>query len=736
MAKRVKAQTINQIAAKEVADKNDKILVSSTDGIVNSIELNKLTSLFGASGSESGGSGSGSGSGSGGTIDVDLNTFNSSTFYAREYGPFSNFSYNDTKSRAYSNDMITLDEDASLYASVFIQTADLAEGRFGIEFMDASGKWFPIKSSFSHANSAGRFEGSIGIAVKAYAGCKFRAFVENGTTGMASSPITNLILYGTAIKGAAWATNSRTLTLTIKNTAPTIENNLLYVSDEVTFDSVDGSSAKFPANYDGALVTVNGYFSLNGSNQAAVDGTYQNVYLQYFKPSAEKWANFASVQVPSTKTSCNFGTFFIERGTKLRLASTCIPTTASINSPYQGCTAIIQYTAVNREEDLANKKDEENSSLCVLTDVVASIASKPNKVTVFDFEIPKLSANGQTQMTTLRFNNMKFSGSPAAISWDENVVQQIDTDGTFWHQYGYGTNVGYDVVHDTAKTYSISATSLTSLGVSTAGAATAKLPVSYGSIQKKYTTSGLKSIRIGETVQNIDNYCFTDLSNLTSITIPATCLQIGCEYTFAVATNSPTKLTKVDFAGDDLQVVAGILEHTFENLSSLTSLNVQNLKGVTRIGNNVFSNTALSAVELPNGVTDLNWNSFSPLKSLKEIVIPYSVSAITNVYSRFSGTYDHLCAVGIKLSGDDTDYPKESMTTRDKIENEMKISLKCLSSVYDIRNPYTIAEEISAVALSRDGTILVFDDKVYTMNCSQPWMAGNLQPKDNFDFPE
>lgn len=228
MAKRVKAQTINQIVAKEVADKDDKILVSSTDGIVNSIELNKLTSLFGAGGSEGGGSGSG---GSGGTIDVDLNTFNSSTFYAKEYGPFSGFSYNDDKSRAYSDGTITLDEDASLYASVFIQTANLTEGRFGIEFMDASGKWFPIKSSFVRDSNANRFEGSIGIAVKAYAGSayagsKFRAFVENGNTGMASSPITNLILYGTAIKGAAWATNSRTLTLTIKNTAPTIVDNL------------------------------------------------------------------------------------------------------------------------------------------------------------------------------------------------------------------------------------------------------------------------------------------------------------------------------------------------------------------------------------------------------------------------------------------------------------------------------------------------------------------------------
>lgn len=365
------------------------------------------------------------------------------------------------------------------------------------------------------------------------------------------------------------------------------------------------------------------------------------------------------------------------------------------------------------------------------------MTSEPNKVTVFDFEIPKLSANGQTQMTTLRFNNMEFAGSPAAISWDENVVQQIDTNGTFWHQYGYGTNVGYDDVHDTAKTYHrISAASLTSLGVSTAGAATAKLPVSYGSIQKNYTTSGLKSIKIGETVQNIDNYCFSDLSNLTSITIPATCLQIGGEYTFAVASKSPTKLAKVDFAGDDLQVVAGILEHTFENLSSLTSLNVQNLKGITHIGNNVFSNTALTAVELPNGITDLNWNSFSPLNSLKEIVIPYSVSAITNATLRFSGTNDHLCAVGIKLSGDDADYPQEDMTTRDKIENEMKISLKCLSAVYDIRNPYKLAEEIRAVALSRDGTMLVFGDKVYTMNCSQPWVAGNFQPKDNFDFPE
>jgi len=71
-----------------------------------------------------------------------------------------------------------------------------------------------------------------------------------------------------------------------------------------------------------------------------------------------------------------------------------MPTTASINSPYQGCTAIIQYIAVNREVDPDKKKDEENSSLCVLTDVVDSISSEPNKVTVFDFEIPMLSVVG------------------------------------------------------------------------------------------------------------------------------------------------------------------------------------------------------------------------------------------------------------------------------------------------------------------------------------------------------
>lgn len=716
MAKRVKAQKINQVASKETANKTDKILVSSSAGVTNSIELGKLTSIFGAGSGGSGGSGEDTGSSRGAEkIDVNLNTFNTSTFYAKTYNPTSQIAYTSDNMKAYT-DAITITEDSSVYATAFIQTDSLAEGQFGIEFKDASGKWFPIKSGFTRSSSSSQFEGSTELAIYAYSGCMLRAFATNGIKALDNTPIKGLTLYVTAVKGSAWSKNSRSLTLTI---GQTIDGNGLYVSPEAKFGPSDSNpTAVFPNAYDGALITVNGYFSLGGSNKTNnFDDTYQNVYLQYCKPGSSIWSNFASLQVSDTKTNCKFGTFFIERGTKIRLASTDLPTTKSIHSPYPGCTAVIQYTAVNRKtgEEI---EDEENPNLCILTDVLEYMSSKAGENTVFDFTVPNLTTSvnsvDPTQAVTLRFNNMKFYGSTGVISWDDRVVQRVDENGIFWHQYGYGTNVG-------SKTYKISASGLQTLGISRSGNPTDTLPINHGSIKKLTTLCGLTNIKLGSSVRYLDNYCFADLLNLTSITIPGTVKCIGGNYTFATTGNVPkiSKLKKIEFAGNTTSCFedSQYLYHTFENLSNLTSLNVEKLAGVVDLRENVFSNTALTCVNIPNGCKNVDWKAFSSMKNLKCVILPSTVKKVTNPTSRIRSFSDQLDVVGIKLSGDASNYTDILVTS--KVANEMRqVFQNGLSAVYDIGMASKSQQhDISAVALTKDGKKFVIQNQLLVLNC-------------------
>lgn len=748
--KTVKAQSINQVASKTSVEKTDKILVSSSSGVVNSIELDNLTTLFGSGGS-GGSDGSGGSSGSGGSgsmINVDLNAFNTGTFYAKTYEPTTNITCVDG-TKAYS-DEITITEDSAVYMTVYIQTTTgLAEGRFGIEFQDASGNWFPIKASFVRNSSDKSYEGSTELAIKVFNGSKFRAFVTN-SSNVNKTTISSLTLYVTAIKGAAWSRYSRSTTLTISTAAPIDANNLLYVSPEASFNSGDYSpTVEFPEDYDGALIKVSGYFSLDGSFKASTDNARPQIYLQYCKPGDTTWVNFSIVTVPKTKTFCDFGTFYIERGSKIRLASNAIPTTASIHSPYKGCTATIQYFAINREEDDAKKANEENSELCILTDANSKLAS-PNS-TVIDFSVPPITGKSQTQTKVIRFKDLRFSGESPVISWEPDVIQQIERNGIYYHQYGYGTNIGYNVAENTMKNYQISASDLTGLGISEIGKIDTKLSIDYiANMEKWHGLSGITSVRIGSTVQEIDSCCFTDLINISSIEIPETVQYIGGDKTFALTNEivkkykNLAKLEKVEFLGNGTtSCLDSVLAYTFHEQHKLSSLNLENLYGVLSVGTNAFEGTGLSSVNIPNGCTNLSWNAFKSMPKLSVVVIPSTITSVVDPTSRISGTYYHLQFVGVKLSAANSNYVgslKDSTKELflDQAKNELLNTAKYLSTVYDVNNTYKDGSktgpypDVKAIAFSNDGKLLTADingddnPKVLGISIAQPFQTGSI----------
>lgn len=105
----------------------------------------------------------------------------------------------------------------------------------------------------------------------------------------------------------------------------------------------------------------------------------------------------------------------------------------------------------------------------------------------------------------------------------------------------------------------------------------------------------------------------------------------------------------------------------------MTSLNVEKLSGVAELRENVFSNTALTCVNIPNGCQKVDWKAFSPMKKLECVILPSTVKQVTNPGSRINSTYDQLSVVGIKLSGDASDYSGTLATNN--IANEIKTGI-------------------------------------------------------------
>jgi hypothetical protein len=141
----------------------------------------------------------------------------------------------------------------------------------------------------------------------------------------------------------------------------------------------------------------------------------------------------------------------------------------------------------------------------------------------------------------------------------------------------------------------------------------------------------LKSINIPNGVARIEAGAFSGTS-ISSITIPASVIHFGSDYTYDGALGGMSKLKTVTFANESK--VAFLPERLFLGNSALTSISIPD--SVTRIGSGAFSGTGLTNVTIPRSVTILESGALSDMKKLKSVTFAEG--------SDVKGFYDSLFA--------------------------------------------------------------------------------------------
>ena len=168
--------------------------------------------------------------------------------------------------------------------------------------------------------------------------------------------------------------------------------------------------------------------------------------------------------------------------------------------------------------------------------------------------------------------------------------------------------------------------------------------------------SGLKSVFIGSGVKNVDREAFDDCQNLEKVVIKD--IATWCEIEFHDGLSNPLRYAKHLFCDENTEikelvipnVVKSINNYVFTNCSNLTSISLPN--GLTSIGVGAFFNcTGLTNIEIPNSVTFLS--GFSGCSGLTSIVIPNNVTTIgLGAFSQCSSLSSILIPNSVTSIGD------------------------------------------------------------------------------------
>lgn len=133
------------------------------------------------------------------------------------------------------------------------------------------------------------------------------------------------------------------------------------------------------------------------------------------------------------------------------------------------------------------------------------------------------------------------------------------------------------------------------------------------------TLTGKLNIKDG--VQSINSYAFANITGITELTIPASVKVIGDN-----AFKGCTSLEKVTFADGSALTSLGV--GAFENCVSLKTINLEKATALNTLGEKTFAKCAkLANITLPNSLTGIGTNVFQN-SGLTAIVIPESIRTI------------------------------------------------------------------------------------------------------------
>ena len=163
--------------------------------------------------------------------------------------------------------------------------------------------------------------------------------------------------------------------------------------------------------------------------------------------------------------------------------------------------------------------------------------------------------------------------------------------------------------------------------------------------------STLPSFTVPNTVTSIGNSAFTTCSALTSVTIPSSVTNIGYA-TFSTCSN----LTSVSIYGS----ISNLGTYMFYQCTRLKSFTIP--PSVTNIGTYAFASTGLTALTIPNGVTNIDGLVFLSNTTLKSLVLPSSMRRINdNTFNAMNGLTSITIPDTITYVGDSAFYQCNSL---------------------------------------------------------------------------